>query len=522
MSLLLNLNQRGFVHIDGTLANSLLLDCYIKDRGARGATYNVVSLEISKAFDIVPHSSIREVLAHKGVDPLLIDYIKGTLNSFTSVKVGSAETGPIPIERGVRQGDPLSSTIFNLIIDDQLERLNNGFRGGLLEGKIKCASLAFADDIILLSDSKDEMKELLMEVDLFFKRLGMKINPRKSSALLYGLQNPKISSSFRCRQENQIFTKKTLHLYVHTSDALFHAKLKDGGLGILEMREAIPRIFLGRLRALEARDEDEVLRIVMSGKTIQSLTGKLSSLAGEIPGQQVRREEIKSMAYSKGLEHASQDASSRSWIQERPKGWTGRDYVRAVQLRTANLPTKAGPSNPSEERMCRGGCKVHETICHVVQSCPVTHGLRIERHNEIVKKIRKHCRTKNWAVEDEPHVRHSNGKLFKPDLVIHKPDETSLVVDVQVSWETSGPIETIWARKAAIFKFLALIIGARGSWPRANPQTELLLEIGKGLKRSCVHSALKWGSSLHAAFSKNVWKGKANRHAAPIAVNKDQ
>lgn len=38
------------------------------------------------------------------------------------------------------------------------------------------------------------------------------------------------------------------------------------------------------------------------------------------------------------------------------------------------------------------------------------------------------------TVVAEPHIRHQDGTLFKPDLVITKGDKT-IITDVQVCWE---------------------------------------------------------------------------------------
>lgn len=132
------------------------------------------------------------------------------------------------------------------------------------------------------------------------------------------------------------------------------------------------------------------------------------------------------------------------------KGWTGKDYITAVQLRAANLPTAGMSSNPRESQGCRAGCNKRVTICHVLQSCPATHWPWIKRHNEIAKKIVSHCRKQKWQTEDEPHIRHPDGTLFKPDIIIHR-GETTVVADVQVCWEGETSLAAAHERKRAIY-----------------------------------------------------------------------
>lgn len=225
-----------------------------------------------------------------------------------------------------------------------------------------------------------------------------------------------------------------------------------------------------------------------------------------------------------GLELISESAASRGWIGCRPRGQSGKDYIKAVQLRTANLPTAGMASNPRESQSCRAGCNKRETICHVLQSCPATHWPRIRRHNEIAKKIVTHCRKQNWQTEDEPHIRHPDGTLFKPDIIIHR-EEITVVADVQVCWEGETSLVAAHERKRAVYnnnkfiedlkktrpnlktiKFAPFTIGARGIWPRCNDETSDLLALPKVLQNSCFHSVLKWGPSIHAEFGKTVWR----------------
>lgn len=162
---------------------------------------------------------------------------------------------------------------------------------------------------------------------------------------------------------------------------------------------------------------------------------RLGKLVGAIPPEQHFRELIKSGVFTSELEGASEDISSRGWLQRVLPGWMGRDFVRAVQLKAANLASKGISSNPIHERRRRWpGCTASETTYHILQRCGAVHGLRISRH-----KISKHCQKRlNAEVENEPHVRHPNGTLYKPNLAIHLPENITIIFDAQVNWEKSG------------------------------------------------------------------------------------
>lgn len=159
--------------------------------------------------------------------------------------------------------------------------------------------------------------------------------------LLHFLMSPRVDKATRH------YVKRFLHLHLHTSDALIHAPLRDGRLGVMQMAVSIPAILLRRIRNLASHSSDDaVLRAALSSARVISLTTKLEEHSQKFPADFHHREIIRG-AFSVGLENAKQDSSSRKWIEECPKGWSGGDWVRAVHLRTSNLPTVGIMSNPT-------------------------------------------------------------------------------------------------------------------------------------------------------------------------------
>jgi hypothetical protein len=228
-------------------------------------------------------------------------------------------------------------------------------------------------------------------------------------------------------------------------------------------------------------------------------------------------------AFSRSLLMRPQDTGSPIRRGDGPGG-TGCGH-----LRTANLPTVGIPSNPVELRRCRGGCNAVETVCHILQACPVAHDSRVHRHNAVATKIAVQCRKDGREVLEEPHIRHPDGTLYKPDLIVFRSPTDAIVCDVQVSWEVGPSSAEVWRRKRDVygnpkfleaarrrwpgttFEFLPLIVGARGVWPSCNAPTSQALRIHAGLRRSCVAAVLKWGCSAHRSFMKRVWKDGATR-----------
>lgn len=154
------------------------------------------------------------------------------------------------------------------------------------------------------------------------------------------------------------------------------------------------------------------------------MTARVARLASHGIPDTYNREEMYARPYSKGLEATIEDSASRSWLRQTPRGKTGRDLVRAVQLRTNNLPHGALPYGPQESRRNRGECDKLETICKDVPSHE-----QINRHDEVVAKIVRHSRRKGWETTRKARLYHQDGQLFIPDIVAKLPGNTIIVCD---------------------------------------------------------------------------------------------
>ena len=79
-------------------------------------------------------------------------------------KVGNITTSKIFPRRGLKQGCVLSPSLFNIYImnlETRLKSLNIGIN---IDEKTNVSSLLFADDLLLLSETEDNMQRLFMEL----------------------------------------------------------------------------------------------------------------------------------------------------------------------------------------------------------------------------------------------------------------------------------------------------------------------------------------------------------------------
>lgn len=115
--------EKGFVPVHGCFENKKILQQVIKGQRKKQKEYNIVFLDLRKAFDTVSHNSIEKGLKRKGIP----DKVRRTIlemyenASRTRIRVGGKPTREIKINAGVKQCCPLSLSLFNVIIDELLK-----------------------------------------------------------------------------------------------------------------------------------------------------------------------------------------------------------------------------------------------------------------------------------------------------------------------------------------------------------------------------------------------------------------
>lgn len=67
----------------------------------------------------------------------------------------------------MKQGDHLSPLLFNMVLDPLLKLLDASGFGMHVDG-MSVAALAFADDLVLLANDKDDLQRLLTLTSDFF------------------------------------------------------------------------------------------------------------------------------------------------------------------------------------------------------------------------------------------------------------------------------------------------------------------------------------------------------------------
>ena len=105
----------------------------------------------------------------------------------TTVRTGHGTTGWFQIGKGVRQGCILSPCLFNFYAEYIMKNtgLEEAQAGIKIAGR-NINNLRYAEDTILMQESKEELKSLLMKVKEVSEKVGLKLNIQKTKIMAPG------------------------------------------------------------------------------------------------------------------------------------------------------------------------------------------------------------------------------------------------------------------------------------------------------------------------------------------------
>ena len=152
----------------------------------------ILFLDFKKAFDTVSHTFLLKTLQHFNFGDSFITWVKVIYkNAESCVTNNGWLTQPIEIQRGIRQGCPLSALLFLLIVEILALKIKEDKEDGL-EIKVGNNSKEYlqisqlADDTTLILKNEAAVINSMAKVKLFGKISGLRINLEKTEGLWLG------------------------------------------------------------------------------------------------------------------------------------------------------------------------------------------------------------------------------------------------------------------------------------------------------------------------------------------------
>jgi hypothetical protein len=143
----------------------------------------ILKLDYEKAYDRVSWDFLFEVLQSRGFSEKWISWIKQlVIGGSIGIMVNGKDSPYFKPGKGLRQGDPISPLLFNLVGDVLTRMLDKAARSGLVKGMLHdfreggILSLQYADDTILFSSTDISHLTNLKHILLWYEQIsGMRI-----------------------------------------------------------------------------------------------------------------------------------------------------------------------------------------------------------------------------------------------------------------------------------------------------------------------------------------------------------
>jgi len=171
-------SQTGFVPSMGIQVNieRAIRRITMRTEGTRKRNVYGVFIDFSNAFNTIPHSLLFKKLREKNVmDADEIKYLEQLYNRYY-IKIGDQK---FRANCGVAQGSIISPFLFNIYLEDLATKLKE-------EADIDLDDvLMYADDILTLCTSIEQMKKAILIIEEWSKENGMILNKKKSGIVVF-------------------------------------------------------------------------------------------------------------------------------------------------------------------------------------------------------------------------------------------------------------------------------------------------------------------------------------------------
>lgn len=180
--------QAGFRKAHRTSDQVFILRTLIEQQRLAGTVLYACFVDFKKAYDTVPRDLLWSKLAGKGINGFILDAVKALYATVpVCVKVGGVLTAPFQSHLGLKQGCPLSPTLFGLYIDDfEGEALRDSANLDMPTlGGSPAPPLLYADDLALLATTQGGLQRQLGLLERYADRWRLTVNVAKTKVVIF-------------------------------------------------------------------------------------------------------------------------------------------------------------------------------------------------------------------------------------------------------------------------------------------------------------------------------------------------
>lgn len=171
--------QFGFMPGKGTVDAIFIVRRMQEEYQKKEKKLYMCFVDLEKAFDRVPRKVVEWAMRKKGLLEIMVQSVMSLYDGTkTKVKVGSAYSENFEVKVGVHQGSVLSPLLFAMVIDAVTESARRSDMNEIL----------YADDLVLMSDTMENLKERFENWKKELEAKGLKVNTMKTKVMVSGTE----------------------------------------------------------------------------------------------------------------------------------------------------------------------------------------------------------------------------------------------------------------------------------------------------------------------------------------------
>ena len=143
-------------------------------------------VDFKKAYDTVWRDGLFYKLLENGLSRKFVRLLRNIYSaSSLCVKVPGGRSITFPSSVGLKQGCNMSPLLFNLFINDFLVEINGPQISSPFLGSIPVNALFYADDLVLISESKEGLQMLLNKLHAYTQSWCLQVNRSKTKCVVF-------------------------------------------------------------------------------------------------------------------------------------------------------------------------------------------------------------------------------------------------------------------------------------------------------------------------------------------------
>ncbi|KAL4123073.1 hypothetical protein QTP88_015305 [Uroleucon formosanum] len=149
---------------------------------------HLIFIDYKQAYDSINRDKLWEALEVLGIPKKYVSLIKGCNNrTVCRVRFLQEMSETFEVKSGLRQGDALSPTLFNLALEKAMREVWDGRKMEICGERV---ILAYADDIVVMGETRYEVMNTASKLLKASKTIGLRVNEEKTKHLMVARRSP--------------------------------------------------------------------------------------------------------------------------------------------------------------------------------------------------------------------------------------------------------------------------------------------------------------------------------------------